>query len=50
MGANLARVELTEAVSDLAENAAEIELAGDARYESISGIYGLESLPLTVRR
>jgi len=50
MGANLARVELTEALSCLAEKAQEIELAAEADYESISGIYGLESLPLTVRR
>ncbi len=50
MGANLARVELTEAISCLAERAEELELAGDAIYESISGIYGLESLALTVRR
>ena len=50
MGANLARVELTEAISCLAERADELELAGDAIYESISGIYGLESLALTVRR
>ena len=50
MGANLARVELTEALAYLAENASQIELAGDAAYESISGIYGLESLPLTIRR
>jgi len=50
MGANLARVELTEALACLAETVSEIEIAGDVAFDSISGIYGLESLPLTVRR
>ncbi|MGI8559372.1 MAG: cytochrome P450 [Solirubrobacteraceae bacterium] len=46
VGANLARAELTEALSFLARNAERVELAGEPQLQSISGIYGVDSLPL----
>jgi cytochrome P450 len=46
VGANLARLELTEALSFLAERVREVALDGDPVFESITGIYGLAELPL----
>ncbi len=46
VGANLARLELTEALSFLAERVREVELDGEPVFESILGIYGLAELPL----
>ncbi len=47
VGANLARVELEEALAYLAPRMRNLELAGEPVYESITGIYGLAALPLT---
>jgi cytochrome P450 len=46
LGANLARLELREALSFLAERVPKLELRGEPRYESITGIYGLAELPV----
>jgi cytochrome P450 len=46
LGANLARVELQEALTFLAERVAAIELDGEPEYGTPSGIYSLERLPL----
>ena len=50
VGANLARAEIQEALVCLAENFSEIHLEGEPRYGTPSGIYGLESLPVVLRR
>jgi cytochrome P450 len=46
LGANLARLELREALSYLAERSPRLELAGEPVFESITGIYGLAELPV----
>ncbi|HEX3391390.1 MAG TPA: cytochrome P450 [Solirubrobacteraceae bacterium] len=49
LGANLARLELEEGLSFLAQNMPALELdggAGGIEYESILGIYGLSQLPI----
>jgi cytochrome P450 len=46
LGANLARVELQEALAFLAPRMAGLELDGPPVYESITGIYGLAELPV----
>jgi cytochrome P450 len=46
LGANLARLELEEALAYLAPLMSDLQLAGDPVYEGITGIYGLASLPL----
>jgi cytochrome P450 len=46
LGANLARVELEEALAFLAPRMPDLELAGEPVYEGITGIYGLAELPL----
>jgi cytochrome P450 len=46
LGANLARVELQEALIFLSSHMPELELDGDPVYESITGIYGLAELPV----
>ncbi len=46
LGANLARVELQEALAFLAPRMPDLQLDGEPAYESITGIYGLSSLPL----
>jgi cytochrome P450 len=46
LGANLARVELQEALAFLAPRMPHLELDGEPVYESITGIYGLSELPL----
>jgi cytochrome P450 len=46
LGANLARVELEEALAFLAPRMPGLELAGEPVFEGITGIYGLAELPL----
>jgi cytochrome P450 len=46
VGANLARAEMQEALAFLAERVRSVNLAGEPRFGTPSGIYGLESLPL----
>jgi cytochrome P450 len=46
LGANLARVELQEALAFLADRFESLTLDGEPRYESITGIYGLGKLPV----
>jgi cytochrome P450 len=46
LGANLARLELTEALAFLSRNMTDLRLDGDPVYGSINGIYGLDELPL----
>jgi cytochrome P450 len=49
LGANLAKVELAEALNFLAPRMPGLELDGEPVYESITGIYGLAELPLRWR-
>jgi len=46
VGANLARAELGEALAFLARRAERIELAGDPVLQNVSGIYGVDALPV----
>jgi cytochrome P450 len=46
LGANLARLELQEALAFLSQRMHELELDGEPDYEGISGIYGLARLPI----
>ena len=46
VGANLARLELREALSFLAQRVRRLELDGQPVFDSITGIYGLTQLPL----
>ncbi len=46
LGANLARVELQEALTYLPSRMPELTLDGEPVYESIMGIYGLSELPV----
>lgn len=46
LGANLARLELREALRFLAERIDTLELDGEVEYETITGIYGLARLPI----
>jgi cytochrome P450 len=46
LGANLARVELQEALAYLPSQMPELTLDGEPVYESIMGIYGLSELPI----
>ena len=46
MGANLARVELEEALAFLAPRMRTLALDGEPVYEAITGIYGLAELPI----
>ena len=46
LGANLARLELREALGFLAERVGELRVEGEVEYETIMGIYGLAKLPL----
>jgi cytochrome P450 len=46
LGANLARLELAEALTFFAERFSGVELDGEPQYESITGIYGLAKLPV----
>jgi cytochrome P450 len=49
LGANLARVELSEALMFLARRFSKLELDGEPEYESIMGIYGLAKLPVRLQ-
>jgi cytochrome P450 len=46
VGANLARAELEEALTFLAQRFEHLELDGEPEFESITGIYGLGRLPV----
>ncbi len=46
LGSNLARAELQEGLSFLARNMPGLELDGEPRYGTITGLYGMESLPI----
>jgi cytochrome P450 len=46
LGANLARLELGEALRFLAQKASAVELDGEPVFEGITGIYGLAELPV----
>jgi cytochrome P450 len=46
LGANLARAELQEALAFLAARIERLELDGEPRFGSVSGIYGLDALPI----
>ena len=46
LGANLARLELEEALAFLARRMPSLELDGEPEFESILGIYGLAKLPI----
>jgi cytochrome P450 len=46
VGANLARLELQEALSFLAQRVRALELDGQPQFDSITGIYGLARLPV----
>ena len=46
VGANIATAELEEALAFLASRIETIEPAGEPELQTVSGIYGIESLPL----
>src|SRR5436190_5567805 len=46
MGANLARAELQEGLAFLAQHLEGLQLDGEPEYGTITGLYGLESLPI----
>ena len=46
LGANLARAELQEALAFLPSRLPGLELAGEPRFQSVHGIYGLDELPV----
>jgi cytochrome P450 len=46
LGANLARAELQEALTFLAQRVETIALDGAPEYEGVQGVYGLKTLPL----
>ena len=46
LGANLARLEMTEALTFLSQHMSDLRLDGEPVYGSINGIYGLDELPL----
>ncbi len=50
VGANLARAELQEAIAFLARRLEAVELDGAPRYGTITGIYGMDALPLRLTR
>jgi cytochrome P450 len=50
VGANLARAEIGEALAFLARTYASLRLDGEPEYGTPAGIYGLEALPLVLRR
>jgi cytochrome P450 len=47
VGANLARAELEEGLAFLARGVERLEPAGEPVLQSVSGIYGVDSLPVT---
>ena len=46
LGSNLARAELQEGLAFLAQRMPGLELDGEPRYGTITGLYGMESLPV----
>lgn len=46
LGANLARAELQEALVFLSARMEDLRLAGEPRFDTVSGIYGLDALPV----
>jgi len=50
VGANLARAELEEAIAFLARELEAVELDGEPQYGTITGIYGLDALPVRLVR
>jgi cytochrome P450 len=46
LGANLARLEMTEALTFLSQNMRDLRLDGEPVFGSVNGIYGLDELPL----
>jgi cytochrome P450 len=48
VGANLARAEMQEGLAFLAEHVRSVRLDGEPEFGTPSGIYGLETLPLTL--
>jgi cytochrome P450 len=46
LGSNLARAELQEGLTFLARKMPDLELDGEPRYGTITGLYGMESLPV----
>ena len=46
LGANLARAELQEALTFLSRRVTDLELDGEPAFDSINGIYGMETLPI----
>jgi cytochrome P450 len=46
LGSNLARAELQEGLSFLARHMPDLALDGEPRYGTITGLYGMESLPI----
>ena len=48
VGANLARAEMEEAVALLGERVRSLALAGQPRFGTASGIYGLQALPIVL--
>lgn len=46
MGANLARAELQEGLAFLASHLKDLDLAGEPEYGTITGLYGMDSLPI----
>jgi cytochrome P450 len=48
VGANLARAEMQEGLASLAERVKSVQLDGEPAFGTPSGIYGLETLPLTL--
>jgi cytochrome P450 len=46
LGANLARLELQEGLAFLSQRLHNLELDGEPQFGNVSGIYGLESLPI----
>ena len=49
LGANLARLEMQEGLVFLAERMGDLALDGEPVYGTVSGIYGLDELPVRFR-
>jgi cytochrome P450 len=50
VGANLARAELEEGLAFVARNVERVELDGEPEFGTITGIYGLDALPVRLAR
>jgi cytochrome P450 len=46
LGANLARLEMTEALTFFSQHMRDLRLDGEPVFGSVNGIYGLDELPL----